>query len=73
MPASDVGDKDAWLKIAAVPVPAIVGKSGNPADWLAPVPGDPSAFRFKDAGPANGIVVRPLFDRTINAMPCIGA
>jgi DUF1680 family protein len=73
MPASDVGDKDAWLKIAAVPVPDIVGKSGNPADWLAPVPGDPSAFRFKDAGPANGIVVRPLFDRTIIAMPCIGA
>ncbi|MFS2216997.1 hypothetical protein ACCD08_21040 [Telluria sp. Tellsp104] len=73
MPASDVGDKDAWLKIAAVPVPDIVGKSGNPSDWLAPVPGDPSAFRFKDAGPANGIVVRPLFDRTIIAMPCIGA
>ena len=62
MPASDVGDKDAWRKIAAVPVPDIVGNSGNPADWLAPIPGDPSAFRFKDAGPASGIVVRPLFD-----------
>jgi DUF1680 family protein len=62
MPASDVGDKDAYLKIAPAPVPAIASTSGNPADWLAPLPGDPSAFRFKDAGPASGIVVRPLFD-----------
>ena len=62
MPASDVGDKDAFLKIAAAPVPDIAGTSGNPADWLAPLPGDPSAFRIKDAGPANGIVVRPLYD-----------
>jgi len=62
MPASDVGDKDAFLKIAAAPVPDIVSTSSNPADWLAPLPGDPSAFRIKDAGPANGIVVRPLFD-----------
>jgi len=62
MPASDVGDKDAYLKIAAAPVPDIVSPSGNPADWLAPLPGDPSAFKIKDAGPANGIVVRPLFD-----------
>jgi DUF1680 family protein len=62
MPASDVGDKDAYMKIAAAPVPDIVSTSGNPADWLAPLPGDPSAFRIKDAGPANGIVLRPLFD-----------
>ena len=62
MPGSDVGDKDAFLKIAAVPVPDIVSTSGNPTDWLAPLPGDPSAFKMKDAGPANGIVVRPLFD-----------
>jgi len=62
MPAGDVGDKDAFLKIAAVPVPDIVSTSGDPADWLAPLPGDPSAFRIKDAGPANGIVLRPLFD-----------
>ncbi|GAA5015312.1 hypothetical protein GCM10025794_03520 [Massilia kyonggiensis] len=62
MPASDVGNKDAFLKIPAAPVPDIAGTSGNPADWLAPVPGDPSAFTFRDAGPASGIVVRPLFD-----------
>jgi DUF1680 family protein len=62
MPASDVGDKDAFLKIAAAPVPDIVGTSGNPADWLDPLPGDPTAFTIKNAGPANGIVVRPLFD-----------
>ena len=62
MPATDVGDKDAFLKIAAAPVPDIAGTSGNPADWLAPLPGDPSAFRIQDAGPASGIVLRPLFD-----------
>ncbi len=62
MPASDVGDKDAYLKIAPVPVPDLAATSGNPADWLVPVAGDPSAFRIRDAGPASGIVVRPLFD-----------
>ena len=62
MPASDVGSKDAFLKIPSAPVPDIVSKSRNPADWLAPVPGDPSAFKFSGAGPADGIVVRPLFD-----------
>ncbi|KQZ28259.1 hypothetical protein ASD58_12590 [Duganella sp. Root1480D1] len=62
MPGSDVGDKDAYLKIARAPVPDIVSTSSDPADWLAPIPGDPSAFKIKDAGPANGIVLRPLFD-----------
>jgi DUF1680 family protein len=62
MPPSDVGDKDAYLKIAATPVPDIVSASDNPSDWLAPLPSDPSAFKIKDAGPANGVVVRPLFD-----------
>lgn len=62
MPASDVGDKDAFLKIEAVPVPDIVSTSSNPDDWLAPIPGDRSAFKFNYAGPATGIVLRPLFD-----------
>jgi hypothetical protein len=62
MPASDVGGKDAYLKIAPVAVPDIVSASDDPADWLVPLPGDPSAFKIKDAGPASGIVVRPLFD-----------
>jgi DUF1680 family protein len=60
MPESDVGDKDAYLKIAAAPVPDIVSTSADPADWLEPV--GASTFRMKNAGPANGIVVRPLFD-----------
>jgi DUF1680 family protein len=62
MPASDRGDKDAYLKIAPTPVPDIVSESSNPADWLAPLPGDPSAFTMKDTGPASGTVFRPLFD-----------
>jgi len=62
MPGGDVGDKDAFLKIPAVPVPDIVNASSDPAEWLAAIPGDPSAFKIKNAGPANGIVLRPLFD-----------
>lgn len=62
MPSSDVGDKDAFLRIAAAPVPDIVSTSSNPADWFEPIAGDTSSFKMKDAGPANGIVVRPLFD-----------
>jgi hypothetical protein len=62
MPGGDVGDKDAFLKIPAAPVPDIVNASADPADWLVPLSGDPSAFKIKDAGPASGIVVRPLFD-----------
>jgi hypothetical protein len=62
MPGSDVGDKDAFLQIAAAPVPDIVSTSSNPADWFEPIAGDTSSFKMKDAGPANGIVVRPLFE-----------
>jgi uncharacterized protein len=62
MPGSNLGDKDAFLKIATAPVPDIVSTSSNPADWLNPVTGDTSAFKMKDAGPANGIVLRPLFE-----------
>jgi len=62
MPVSDVGDKDAFLKIPAVPVPDIASTSTDPADWIAPLPGDSTAFRLKDAGPANGIVIRPIYD-----------
>ena len=62
MPDNDVGDKDAFLKVAAAVVPDIVSTSSNPADWLVPLPDDPSAFKIRDAGPAEGIVVRPLYE-----------
>jgi DUF1680 family protein len=60
MPESDVGDKEAYLKFAAAPVPDIVSTSADPADWLEPV--DASTFRMKNAGPATGVVMRPLFE-----------
>jgi len=60
--ARDFGDKDAFLKIPAVPVPDIASTSGNPADWLSPVLGASSAFLAHDAGPANGITFRPLYE-----------
>jgi uncharacterized protein len=61
MPA-DFADKDANLKVAAVDVPDIVSASGDPADWLEAVPGPSLAFSTHDAGAANGIVFRPVYE-----------
>ena len=57
----DVADRDAYLGLAPVTVPAIASRSDNPADWLRPVAGVPLAFRAHDAGPATGITFRPLY------------
>jgi DUF1680 family protein len=59
---NDRGDKDAYLKLPAVAVPEIASASANPADWLQPVQGATLAFKSQDAGPANGIVFRPLYE-----------
>ena len=58
----DFGDKDAFLKNPAAPVPDIAAASANPAKWLSPLKGASSAFAAHDAGPANGIVFRPLYE-----------
>ncbi len=50
------------LKIPAVPVPEIASSSMKPADWLRPLKGSPSAFTAHDAGPADGIIFRPLYE-----------
>ena len=62
MPNSDVGDKDAYLRIAPAPVPDIASASLNPADWFQPLPNDRTAFKMQNAGPTDGIVFRPLFE-----------
>jgi hypothetical protein len=59
---NDRGDKDAHLRIPAVAVPEITGSSTNPAEWLAPLPGAALAFKAQNAGAADGIVFRPLFE-----------
>jgi len=58
----DFADKDAYLKTPPVPVPDIVGSTANPVDWLKRIPGASLAFTMHDAGPADGIAFRPLFD-----------
>jgi DUF1680 family protein len=58
----DFAGKDAYLKAPAVPVPDIVSASNDPADWLKEVPGSPLTFVANGAGPANGVVFRPLHD-----------
>lgn len=59
---NDFADKDAYLNMPAVAVPDIVSSSANPADWLRAVPNEKTAFAMHDAGPANGIVFRPLYE-----------
>lgn len=58
---NDFADKDAHLKIPAVNVPDIVAASANPADWLRPISNKGLAFTTYAAGPADGIVFRPLY------------
>jgi DUF1680 family protein len=59
---NDRADRDAYLKTPAIAVPEIVGSSMNPAGWLRPIEGATAAFQTHDAGPADGIVFRPLYD-----------
>jgi DUF1680 family protein len=61
MPA-EFADKDAYLKVAPVDVPDIVNSSGDPADWLEAMPGASLTFKAHDAGAANGIVFRPVYE-----------
>jgi len=58
----DFADKDAYLTIPAVSVPDIVSPSRNPADWLQPDRNTPLKFTVHDAGMANGITFRPLYE-----------
>ena len=58
----DFADKDANLKVPALPVPEIANASKNPADWLRPVQGMVTTFKAHDAGPADGITFRPLYE-----------
>jgi hypothetical protein len=58
----DFADKDAHLKFPAVAVPDIVSSSRNPADWLRPVGDATPLFVAHDAGPADGIPFRALYD-----------
>jgi DUF1680 family protein len=58
----DLADKDTHLRLPRVAVPEIVSSSTNPADWLKPIEGATLAFRAHDAGPADGIVFRPLYE-----------
>lgn len=62
MPKNDFADKDAYLKLPPVSVPEITTSSPNPEHWLAPMPGSTLAFQAHDAGAANGIIFRPLYD-----------
>ncbi len=58
---NDFADKDAYLSSAPAAVPTIANSSSNPADWLQPVADTPLAYKVHDAGPADGITFRPLY------------
>jgi DUF1680 family protein len=59
---NDFADKDAYLNVPAVAIPDIDNSSPKPGDWLQPVSDSPLAFKVHDAGAANGITFRPLYD-----------
>jgi len=59
---NDFADKDAYLKTPAVPVPDIASSSLNPADWLQRSRNATLAFVAHNAGSADGITFRPLYD-----------
>ncbi len=54
--------EDAYVKTPALPVPEIASSSMNPEKWLAPIPGATVAFKTHDAGPADGLTFRPLYE-----------
>jgi DUF1680 family protein len=58
----DFAGKDTHLKMAGVAVPDVVSASADPVQWLKEIPGDPLTFSAHDAGPASGIVFRPIHD-----------
>jgi uncharacterized protein len=58
----DFGDKDAYLKTPPAAVPDIVSDSMNPTDWMQPISGERPAFTAHNAGPANGVVFRPVYE-----------
>lgn len=58
----DFADRDALMKVPVIPVPDVVSSSSTPTDWLRPIQGAAMAFTAHDAGPANGIVFRPLYE-----------
>ncbi len=57
----DFADKDAYLNFPPAPVPAIVNRSVNPADWLTLADASTLTFKAHDAGPASGLVFQPLY------------
>jgi hypothetical protein len=59
---NDFTDRDASLSTAPAMVPAIANSSTNPADWLQQVAGTSLTLKTHDAGPASGIIFRPLYD-----------
>lgn len=58
---NDFADKDAHLKLSPAAVPDVVASPANPAEWLRPIPDAMPAFRVHGAGPADGLVLRPLY------------
>jgi uncharacterized protein len=59
---NDSADPEANMKNPAVPVPDIANSSKNPAIWLRPLPDQKFAFVAHDAGKADGLAFRPLYE-----------
>jgi DUF1680 family protein len=58
----DFADKDAYLDAPPVDVPDVVTSSTDPEEWLEPIPNERLAFRLRNVGPADGVVLRPIHE-----------
>jgi hypothetical protein len=59
---NDLADKDAPLTMPPTVVLNLVSASAHPAEWLKPIDGPTLAFQVHDAGPATGLILRPLVE-----------
>jgi len=57
----DFADKDAYLKLPSVPVPALTCVSATPAEWLTLTDRATLTFQSHHAGPASGIGFQPRY------------
>jgi DUF1680 family protein len=58
----DINDKDIAKSIPRPAVPAIVGASEDPAQWLHQMDTNPLTFEARECGPAAGLKFQPVHD-----------
>lgn len=58
----DLAGKDAHLRLPPAPIPPVLAPDSDPSSWLVLENPASLSFRFRDAGPATGLELRPLYE-----------